>query len=644
VPVPCLTQQVQTKLPGITRDDVIDALASKQGTGTKPNANAANLRRQADLTRQSEAIEQSVKDGTVQKPATKPKTEPSAEVKALQDRLDRAKAAAKYYIDSRERTPFAEGLKQTYRASLVSSLGVPLKVLKGFTFSKLADSAASLPAAAFDELLSHATGRRASQIDIQAVTDGLRDAKTKFSLERSWNILMGKEPASTHAGISTNYHGINMGDSLPARAWSKAVNTTFNFHAAAYSPFLDYGYSKSIAEQAGLAARNAGDPSLRAKLIADPTKEMIARASNEAKEGILQNQNRLGSMISNRKGLATSPVGQVADLAATTVVPVPNIASNAAGRLLESSPLGFGKSALEAAKAIKEGKAGNVEESFQAQREASKSFGRATVGTFGLFAAGYILAKKGLLTGEYSQGVNSHRQNDQGGHGNINLPGIGWTTLDDSPQGLAMAIGAAAFEHHEKALADAKTKSYPVPNPDPFWSRAGDVAKQFGVKNPLYEGFETVKRGFEKPQAFAENVGTALVPSLSNSIAKMTDRGQDRETKTFGQKLEARIPGLRQTLPPGDVHWVQAQAKAANVADPFKSYQSMMDDAKTDADRSKIEDQMRKAAADIRKFLQANMNGKGPEQQKSIVRSALQGQKMPKSSGGPTGLHLSGVK
>jgi hypothetical protein len=543
-----LLRRVQSRLPGATRSDILDALTHTESKPTTAEQRSAQeMRKQARTVTETERINQAVADKTYTKPSSPTMATPSPEMQQLQVDLDRAKSAAKNFLASRERTPTSEAIKQFYRANLVSGLGIPFKVYNSFAMGRIADTLGSVPAAAWDRLLSTITGRRASMADVSAVMDGLKDAKMRASVARSLNIIKGVEPSSSHASLSPSFHGVNLGDSPIGKGISGYINTVFNTHSALYSPLLDYGYRKSLGEQASLAAKNAGNPSLRDELLANPTKEMQARAAEEAKEGILMNHNRLGSLLGDRSGLRDTPSGRALDLLATTFVPVPGVASNAAGRLLEHSPMGFAKGLSEASEASTKSKAGDIEGSFAAQRQSSKAMGRATVGLAAMYA-GYQLAKHGLLTGQYDQGVNNGRTKERGAYGNIQIPGVAPGkqnyAIDESPIGMLMSIGAISHE-----LEDRRVRGMP----DTFWAHLGNAASMspLGRENPIWNIKQTLEQDVKDPAKGAANAAMGFVPASGalGSIARTTDYGVDRRVNGIADLVKSKLPGLRQTLP-----------------------------------------------------------------------------------------------
>lgn len=429
-----------------------------------------------------------------------------------------------------------ETIRQLYRAGLVSSLGLPIKVYKGFALGRIMDSVSALPASWFDTAISKITKQRASTADVASVIQGIKDVKSKTSIGRLWKILTGK--AESAKGTTAQMHELHSGN----KVIDDYVNSIFRAHSTLYTPILDYGYGKSIAEQARLESMNQGKPELYKSLIENPTKDMQDRAHRDAAELLLLNENKAGKWMSRTKA------GGAADLALTTLSPVPTVASNVAGRILEHSPLGQAKAISEGFKSIKEAKAGNMDVAFGHQREASKAFGRSAAGTFGLLLLGYQMAKNGLITGTYPRQGGDGRTIDQGGYGNVRVPVTpitpkGVITFDDTPQGKLATIGAQWYEAEKNGKTDAKE----------FIDHLTDASSISDLfTGPIVDAASQISKMVERPgteiQKYGENVATGAVPSFLGSIAKVSDLGHERKTENLKDKLKAKVPGLRQTL------------------------------------------------------------------------------------------------
>ena len=545
-----------SKVAGFVRPELADARALF--AEAQKEASARNLA--SKLRSKAAGIKDALDNGTYTEPAPKARNEVHPDVAKARVELQRQEAQAKHYIKSLQVTPASELIRQAYRASIVSNIPkIAAKVLGGFSVGKVVDSLGAIPAKAWDEMLHQATGIHGNAIDIQAVMDGLKDAKTRATLGRFLNVLKGIEPASAHTGLSDSFHGVNGGESKIGKAIAGTTNMVFNSHSALYSPFLDYGYKKSLGELSRLYAKNIGEPDTAGSLESNPPDWLNKRAAHEGKEGILMNQNQMASHLGeatrglgSKPGLLKGPIGSALDLAATYLMPTPGVAFNAYGRMLEHSPLGMIKAVSEGAKAIGEMKSDNpdIQKAMIHQRESSKAAGRSIVGTAAGLYLGYLLNKNKpggfSVTPPYVKGHTPFTPPAQGGNGNLQIPGVQApyqnVNLEDSPFTHGLAMGAYAAEMERKGINPTKDglNQFMDARGMPYWTQS-----------PFGEVKENMERIAAHPQDEAVKAGLSAIPfgGLIGGIANTLDYGHQREAKTPMERLQNKIPIWRNSLP-----------------------------------------------------------------------------------------------
>jgi len=556
---------VQKDFPDATRSDVMSALKDKAKDTkalTPEQLNINKAKKIATLTGKTEEINEAVANQTYTKPEAKAKEEKAvdADVAKAEFEYKQAQDRANRFIKSQEITPKATAVRQKLRAMMVSSFGIPLKVGTSFLMKSAADTVGALPAKAYDNLFKQVTGVQGVDISsLSHVKAGLENAKTKFSINRLINILKGEESPS--ADVETSFHRINSGKGKLTKATDVAANAIFGTHSALYSPLLDYGQGKAASELSSLYAKNFPGQQLAPEQVrANMPEELAKKAKTEGQEGILMNPNVLANAWMNERPLNSTAMGQIAGIGSTLLLPTPGVSFNSFGRFLEHTPLGFGKTAIEQAGAIKNAKlartlaaSGDMEGANAArlqamfkQREASKTFGRAAVGTVGLVTLGYVLAKNGYLSGLYNKDTNESAPT----HGVIHVGPIDWN-IEESPVGKVMALGALWAEAEKNAPSDPEQWLMNVLTANAkHWASEltlNAIAEAFPLTSPA----RTINNlrtpgGREKD---LEQFGSEAIPGAVKSIAKGLDYGNERQANTLPEKLQSGIPILRNQLP-----------------------------------------------------------------------------------------------
>jgi hypothetical protein len=178
----------------------------------------------------------------------------------------------------------------------------------------------------------------------------------------------------------------------------------------------------------------------------------------------------------------------------------------------------------------------------QAQR--SRALANVTLGS-GLMAAGYAMAADGMLEGPPPRSPNERDDVEATGQYNSIRLGDQWLTITElGPLAAPLLAGAA--------LAKLRTENPEAGLADQAGTVAGAVGKSV-VDNSFMQGTKRLIDAVEDPSnrggALAAGVAGAAIPAAVGQVARIMDP-VDREAKTFGERIQSKIPGARASLKP----------------------------------------------------------------------------------------------
>jgi hypothetical protein len=301
---------------------------------------------------------------------------------------------------------------------------------------------------------------------------------------------------------------------------------------------------------------------MRAAKATAPTPEMTQTAFADGLYRTFQDNSRLAQLFSGAKKTFNkigTPDGKfgVGDL----VLKYPKTPANILSRGLDYSPFGFVKGIYEGVRPLLTGQAFN-------QKAFVESLSRAMAGS-GLIAAGYTLAKNGIITGkaEKDYDISSVQRTTGQGAFRINVDALkrffasGGKAQDAQngdtlvtydwaqPTSLAIAMGA------NQAMGGQATDALNAISAS-LQSGVDTLTGQPMVKNLMdYTTAIKNKGAVAATRDLALGSATGFVPSLLRQSANVFDPKQ-RETynpSPVGEavnKIKATIPGLRNTLQP----------------------------------------------------------------------------------------------
>lgn len=368
------------------------------------------------------------------------------------------------------------------------------------------------------------------------------------------------------------------------QAYAKVVR---RMTAAADQPFYEMAFAMAIESQAMAMAEATGRTGAKLILEADriasrPTPQMLARARDEALEGVWQQQTLLGT-VAKSIGMRTSK-SPGARLIGKLLIPFAQTPSAIATQAVKQTPLGTAAGVMMDAVDI--ARANNVPE---AQRNMIKKLAMGTTGAAWL-TLGYILADDDNVTGDFPKDENERAEWDQTGKiPNALKVGAKWVSLSGllGPQAILIAIGA---EMNKRAKDDGGNIAALTGATVAGTARTvldSPVAQGLDATMNLFGAFNT-DREAEAIDRFASSYAGGAVPRIVGQAAAAMDeagntgrvtardiRGSGNVLGRAQNALLANIPGLRETLPEkvsvfGDT-MTQGPSGPLGVLSPFRT-------------------------------------------------------------------------
>lgn len=357
--------------------------------------------------------------------------------------------------------------------------------------------------------------------------------------------------------------GIN---SRAIHAIELAHNAIFRFMSGSDRIFWNHAYRRNLIDRATMQAKNEGVSNVkeRAKeLVAEADgntgNELHANASHDAFVDTFNNDNAFSTRIKRARAAVVNPkslmgkksaeqLNAAENFALDLILPFDRTPTNVITRILEASPLGYGKNAGQLAAAVIRG---NMP--IEHQRQMMQTFGNATAGT-ALMAMGWYLAdpEKAIITVE-GQDVY------------LNIPKLPRIPLRAaSPAGNILASGARARAIHD----DPKSSNW-------------DYVKlgiREPINQPLLRATSSINDVGRDPKTtinkFAGKTASSLIP-FSGAVrfaGQMRDPADKRYAdNSFTEQFKRNIPVSRETLPSSRVRLLGSEVtKATKEAERLK--------------------------------------------------------------------------
>lgn len=442
------------------------------------------------------------------------------QINSMPDGLDKAKRFQKLqdYVKAVVPTPLIKKITTVWKAGLLTGL----KTSGLNIFSNLSHSTSEVlkdvPAAIVDSVASLFTGKRTKTFTTKGLGGGLKEGfdkgvdffKTGFD-ERN-------------IATKLDYNKVNFGKGTVAKAFQKYTDTVFRVLGTEDQPFYYGAMARSLADQAKAQAINAGKGAdYIDDLIKNPTEEMIRYATADASTAVFQNETYLGKAA---KALQNIPiVGEI-------LVPFGKTPSAVATQVINYSPIGIAKTIIQ-----------NIGKGKFDQRLFSEGLGRGLTGT-GVLAIGLEMAKNGLVSLDRPTTEKEQKLWELEGR-KPNSIKIGDTWRSPTflgPAGNLLLIGA----HFQNALKNSGSPT------EALTKTVLGAGKSF-TEQTFLTGINSAVNALSDPDRYAESylgsLVSSVVPTLVSDVARATDP-LERRTENIGERVQARIPGLRQGLEP----------------------------------------------------------------------------------------------
>ncbi len=420
-------------------------------------------------------------------------------------------------------SPLVKKLTTVWKAGLLTGIKTSgLNIFSNLSHG-ISEVAKDIPATAVDSVASLFTGQRTKSFTTQGIGSGVKEG-----FEKGWDYLKSGVDARDSA-TKLDYHHVNFGKGPVAKAAKAYTETVFKVLGAEDQPFYYGALARGIAEQAKVAAINQGvkgadKAGFIDNLVKNPNNDMIKSATADALRAVFQNETALGKAA---KKLQDIPyVGQV-------IVPFGKTPAAVATQIINYTPIGIAGTILR-----------NIGKGKFNQKDFAEGLGRGLTGT-GILAAGYALAKNGLVALDRPTTEREQKLWDAEGRkpNTILIDGKWRSPAVLGPAGNVLLVGA----HFQDAL-----KNNPG-NPQAALTEGIFGSLKSFTEQTFLTGVNQVANALSDPQRFAStyinSLVSSLVPTAVADIAHATDPTERRAESTL-QKVQARIPGARETLQP----------------------------------------------------------------------------------------------
>ncbi len=461
-----------------------------------------------------------------------------------------------------EKTSILEIITAVRKAGLLTGVKTHLRNIAGTGVFQLSEEAARLPASVIDATIGAITKRRTiSGPSLTAMGRSAYDAATK-GIREAGNIIRNGISETDLARLQLDRE-IKSGSKI----LDAYVNGTFRLLNAEDVVIRTYAYRRAIEDRIVSLARTEvkqgrlapGKLSERVRELRNATPEdMVAEAIADAEVAVFTNNNLVSQALGKAKDeLAKTPGGKWVNFATDTVMPFTKTPTNIIARMLEYSPLGFGKNAYQAAGAITKQAFTDAE-----QRAFAQTFGRASIGS-ALIALGWKLGEAGLLTGLYEDEASKRSRDMAAGRtpGAIRI-GDTWRQVTGfAPLGNVLAIGASLAREYGQERADESQTS----------AKMAGVAFNAVAEQPLLEAAKSLAQPGPASETAGKLAGS-FIPTMVSDVAELIDPQQrDARGQGFTAQIAKRTPFARQSLPPAvDALGKPLEDRASQMIDPTR--------------------------------------------------------------------------
>jgi hypothetical protein len=354
------------------------------------------------------------------------------------------------------------------------------------------------------------------------------------------------------------------------------VDGAFATLEAADRPFWKLAFDGSLYMQSKLMAIREGlsGPAQRSRAsyyFENPTDEMNLRAADDANYSTFKDRNMMSKGATTVKRFlkgeadrapdpgatgytrarqkARQRGGKIAHYAVETNMPFTGVPSSVAAKILQVSPLGFFSPSI-----------------FGSQAERARSLATAGVGS-AVMAAGFLLAKKGLITQGLPRNPKERAQWDEEGRQPWSVRiGNDWVGLQAlGPVASPLFMGAK--------LHDVRTESPDAGVGEQAARVAAGAGQFFTQQTYLQQLGRLIDAAQDEKKATSLVASQIPFPALGGQVNRAIDATQ-RDTRSLGNQILTKIPGLsrfapEKLSPTGRVVTRSPEERVASVLSPL---------------------------------------------------------------------------
>lgn len=421
-----------------------------------------------------------------------------------------------------------------WKAGLLTSLRTHERNFVGNAVHGVTETIKDIPATIADKVMSIKTGTRTTTFS----TKGLGEFGSKNTVQQMKDIISkGYDPSEQVNKF--DHKTITWGKNPVEQILKKYTDTVFRTLGASDKPFYNAAMARSLYDQAGAAAINAGrrgDAKFIEKLVAKPTEEMLKIAINDANISTFKNKNAASEVATVIK--RTLSKNELTKIAGEITIPFTGVPSSIFGQIAAYSPVGLLNGIRKTGKVL----AGQVPE---LQREAAKDLGRGVIGS-SIFALGSYLMGKGIITGQPKDANEAKQWDLENKPRNSILIGGKWRSLNSvGPEAVVFLAGAKLNEE--------------MSNPEGSLANYGVSLGKDYLDQSFVQGLQAPVNAITDPQRYGKSYVGSLSSSFIPNIIKDSSRALDstaRETNNLSfnplknDYIKAGIPFARNTLLP----------------------------------------------------------------------------------------------